>query len=42
MMHYPLVVGGALLVIVIGHFWGKARLKKILPLKKPKSTNLLS
>ncbi len=36
MMHYPLAVGGALLVIVIGHFWGKARLKKILAAEKAK------
>ena len=27
--HYPVAVAGAILVIVIGHFWSKARLKRL-------------
>ena len=30
MMHYPLSVGCAALVILIGHFLGKAKMKKLL------------
>ncbi len=34
MLHYPAAVLGALLVIVIGHFWGKAKLKKMAASKE--------
>lgn len=36
MMHYPLSVGCAALVILIGHFLGKAKMKKLLAKKMEK------
>lgn len=33
-LHYPAAVAGAAIVIAVGHFWGRARMKKMLEKQK--------